>query len=105
MEMKVGVRATISFFLRKVHSLTHLRPAVKLADYEALLGVDLQVEPPHEAVEVQQVVGGLVAGPPHLPPHAEQQREAGVHLRRHCLQGQVRYMESAMKRNWHKMPE
>ena len=46
----------------------------------------LQVEPAHEAVEVEQVLGDLVARPLHLPRDAEQQRESGVHLRRHCLQ-------------------
>ena len=69
-----------------VGSLAHLRPPVKLADHEPLLGVDLQVEPPHQAVEVEQVVRGRVPRPLHLPSHAEEQREAGVHLRRHRLQ-------------------
>ena len=75
--------------------LTHLGPPVELADDEALFGVDLQVEAADEAVQVEQVVGGRdVAAararvarptPPHRPPHAQQQREARVHLRRHGL--------------------
>ena len=93
-KMEVEERICMKHF-----SCSHLGPPVKLADDEPLLGVHLQVEPPHEAVQVQQVVGGLVARPLHLPRHPEQQREAGVHLRRHCLQFEQYISSSLSQKN------